>query len=116
MGNEMVSDASKRHAGEVAAVLTPLSLAERVAVAPRLVPGRLVFTTSFGLEDQAIADAILYQDLAIEVVTLDTGRLFPETYDLWAAAEARYGRRITGVAPDATAVESLVTADGINGF
>jgi phosphoadenosine phosphosulfate reductase len=46
-----------------------------------------VFTTSFGIEDQAITDAIFTQDLEIEVVTLDTGRLFPETYELWAATE-----------------------------
>jgi phosphoadenosine phosphosulfate reductase len=116
MGNEMVSDIPKRHAEGVAAALAPLSLAERVAAARRLVQGRLVFTTSFGLEDQAIADAILSQDLAIEVVTLDTGRLFPETYELWSATEARYGRRITGFAPSAPALEGLVAADGINGF
>src|SRR4051794_17383247 len=56
--------------------------------------GRVVFTTSFGLEDQAIAHAILSQGLPIEVVTLDTGRLFPETFDVWAQTEARYATRI----------------------
>jgi phosphoadenosine phosphosulfate reductase len=55
------------------------------------VRGRIVFTTSFGIEDQAIAHAIFSQALPIEVVTLDTGRLFPETYDVWAETERRYG-------------------------
>jgi phosphoadenosine phosphosulfate reductase len=116
MGKEMVSDVPERHVEEVAAALAPLSLAQRMAAARRLVHGRLVFTTSFGLEDQAIADAILGQGLAIEVLTLDTGRLFPETYDLWSATEARYGRRIAGFAPGGPALEGLVAADGVNGF
>ena len=60
-----------------------------------------MFTTSFGLEDQALTHAISSAGRDIEVVTLDTGRLFPETYDLWAETEARYGRRIVAYAPEA---------------
>ena len=62
---------------------------ERLAALRAAVPGRIVFTTSFGLEDQAIAHLIFTQKLKIEVATLDTGRLFPETYELWAETEAR---------------------------
>ena len=51
-------------------------LFQRLATARAAINGRLVFTTSFGLEDQAIGHAILSQALDIEVVTLDTGRLF----------------------------------------
>jgi phosphoadenosine phosphosulfate reductase len=58
----------------------PLSLEERLAAARAAVPGRLVFTTSFGLEDQAISHAVFSQKLAVDVVTFDTGRLFPETH------------------------------------
>src|SRR5205807_10190569 len=65
-----------------------LDLGERLAAARAAIPGRLVFTTSFGLEDQAIAHAILSQDLAIDLVTLDTGRLFPEPHEVWAATAA----------------------------
>ncbi|HEX2510587.1 MAG TPA: phosphoadenylyl-sulfate reductase [Microvirga sp.] len=94
------------------------NLPARLRAARRLVPGRLVFTTSFGLEDQAIAHAIFSHglDLDIEVVTLDTGRLFPETYDVWAETEARYGCRIHAVAPRTKDLEALVSAQGINGF
>ena len=56
-----------------------LDLFERLAAIRAEIPGRVVFTTSFGLEDQAIAHAIFAQALAIDVATLDTGRLFPET-------------------------------------
>jgi phosphoadenosine phosphosulfate reductase len=93
-----------------------LDLAQRVAAMRCLVPGRIVFTTSFGIEDQAIAHAIFAQALAIEVATLDTGRLFPQTYELWARTERRYGRRIQAVCPDRVGVQSLVARQGINGF
>jgi len=93
-----------------------LDLGERLAAARNSIPGRLVFTTSFGLEDQAIAHAILVQDLAIELVTFDTGRLFPETHEVWAATEQRYGRRIGALLPDGHAVEAWVARHGINGF
>jgi phosphoadenosine phosphosulfate reductase len=95
-----------------------VSLPERLALASRSIVGRLVFTTSFGLEDQAITHAIFKAglDLHIEIVTLDTGRLFPETYDLWAQTEDRYGRRINAVSPDRASLEALVSRQGINGF
>ena len=91
-------------------------LMNRVATVRKLVRGRIVFTTSFGIEDQAIAHAIFRQTLGIEVVTIDTGRLFPETYELWTQTEHRYGRRIPAVYPDRVSVESLVAGQGIDGF
>lgn len=91
-------------------------LLKRLATARTLVCGRIVFTTSFGIEDQAIAHAIFRQGLAIEVVTLDTGRLFPQTYEVWAQTERHYGRRIPAFYPDRAEVESLVARQGIDGF
>jgi phosphoadenosine phosphosulfate reductase len=93
-----------------------LSLEARLARLRAVIDGRIVFTTSLGLEDQAITHAIFTQQLDIEVVTLDTGRLFPETYALWAATEARYGRRIASFHPDAPALADLIARDGVNGF
>jgi phosphoadenosine phosphosulfate reductase len=91
-------------------------LMKRLAMVRGLTDGRLVFTTSFGIEDQAIAHALFAQDLEIEVVTLDTGRLFPQTYELWAQTERLYGRRIRAFYPDRQSVESLVARQGIDGF
>ena len=54
--------------------------------------------------------------LDIDVVTLDTGRLFPETYATWEETERRYGRRIRAIYPRHDALEALVAAQGINGF
>jgi phosphoadenosine phosphosulfate reductase len=92
------------------------TLPERLALAREAVTGRLVFTTSFGLEDQAVTHAIFTHRIAIAVLTLDTGRLFPETYDLWAETEERYGTRIAAFAPRQDSLEALIAAQGINGF
>ena len=91
-------------------------LSGRLAAARSRISGPIVFTTSFGLEDQAVAHAVFVGGLDIEVVTLDTGRLFPETYELWAETERRYGRRIRAFAPDRAGLEALVEGQGIDGF
>ena len=93
-----------------------LDLLARLAAIRSVIAGRIVFTTSFGLEDQAIAHAIFSQNLAIEVATLDTGRLFPETHEVWAATERRYGIRVRALAPEHGQVEALIARQGIDGF
>jgi phosphoadenosine phosphosulfate reductase len=98
------------------AALPELDLAQRLSAVRDAIRGRIVFTTSFGIEDQAIAHAIYTQALMIDVVTLDTGRLFPQTYELWAQTERRYGRRIRGFNPNRAGVEALVARQGVNGF
>jgi phosphoadenosine phosphosulfate reductase len=103
-------------AARLAREAVSLDLPERLAAARANIPGRLVFTTSFGIEDQAIAHAIFTQKLDVDVVTLDTGRLFAETHDLWAETEQRYGVRIRGVFPDHEMVATLVARQGANGF
>jgi phosphoadenosine phosphosulfate reductase len=96
--------------------LSALDLFERLAAARNEIAGRIVFTTSFGLEDQAVAHAIFAQDLAIDIVTLDTGRLFPETHQVWAETERCYGRRIHAIVPEHAQVEAFVARHGIDGF
>ncbi len=92
---------------------TPL---ERLRALRAAVPGRIVFTTSFGLEDQALTHLVHAEKLAIEVVTLDTGRLFPSTYKLWQETEERYGVRIRSYHPDGAALAALLADSGANGF
>jgi phosphoadenosine phosphosulfate reductase len=103
-------------AERLGALLPPLDLFERLALIRATIPGRLVFTTSFGIEDQAIGHAIFSQRLDIQVVTLDTGRLFPETHDVWADTEHRYGVRVRAFAPAQGKIEALVARQGIDGF
>ncbi len=96
--------------------LLPLDLDHRLQLVRELIPGRIVFTTSFGVEDQFVTHSIFTQGLDIDVVTIDTGRLFPETYELWEDTEARYARRIRAVYPQAEPLEELVEEQGVNGF
>jgi phosphoadenosine phosphosulfate reductase len=93
-----------------------LDLPGRLIAARREISGRVVFTTSFGIEDQAITHAIFTEGLEIDVVTFDTGRLFPETVQVWSDTERCYGRRIRGLSPDRESIEKLVERDGVNGF
>ena len=101
----------------LAAQLAPLPLPQRLQLAVSIAcTGAVRFTTSFGLEDQVITHAIMLNAPEIEIVTIDTGRLFPETHDVWAETEARYARRIRAVSSDAQKVEAFVAQNGINGF
>ena len=61
--------------------------------AARRFPGKIRLASSFGPEDNVLTDVIARARLPIEIFTLDTGYLFPETYRLWERLEARYGIR-----------------------
>ena len=96
--------------------LERLDLQGRLRWAAEQFTGRAAFSTSLGQEDQVITDAIWRHDLPIRVFTLDTGRLFAETYELLDATRARYGRSIEVYFPDTAAVEALVSAKGHHSF
>jgi len=107
-----------------------VDIQDRVAAADGLVArlaallhgpaARVVLTTSFGLEDQvlthAAVEAMKQTGRTIEFATLDTGRLFPQTHDVWAVTERRYRLRIACLPPDAADLAGLVAAQGIGGY
>ena len=70
---------------------------------------RLTFATGFGAEGCVIIDLIGTHKLPIDIFTLDTGLLFPETYALWKQLEAKYGITIRGVTPAQTVDEQAAT-------
>lgn len=78
--------------------------------------GKVAFSTSLGAEDQVITRMISDIDRSARVFTLDTGRLFPETYDLIDITSKKYGLNIEIMFPDADRVESMVNSKGINLF
>ena len=75
-------------------------------------PGKVVFTTSFGIEDQVITDMIFSNNIDIKVVTLDTGRLFEETYKTFNRTIDRYGKTIHVYFPKHEAVEAMIAEKG----
>lgn len=111
-----VAEAPSERARQLVAAFASADAAVRLAGLCEQVEGRCVFTTSFGLEDQVVTHLIATQGLPIEIVTLDTGRLFAEVHALWAQTEARYGIGIVPFYPRHDAVEAFVRGHGINGF
>lgn len=78
--------------------------------------GKITLASSFGAEDVVLIDIILKFDRSIRVVTLDTGRLNEETYEVMDAVRAKYGIRIESFFPEAKAVESLERQKGFYSF
>jgi phosphoadenosine phosphosulfate reductase len=79
-------------------------------------PGEIVFSTSFGWEDQVITHMIFANDIPIKVFTLETGRLFPETYYVWNRTMEIYGKPVFAYYPVHHLLEDMVNAKGPNSF
>ncbi len=101
--------------GEFQAKLNGSTAEEVVAFAAATLQSP-VFATSLGQEDQVITNLIAQGNHGIPIFTLDTGRLFPETYDLIAATEEKTSLNIQIAFPDAAEVEEMVAEEGINLF
>jgi phosphoadenosine phosphosulfate reductase len=81
-----------------------------------LYPQGVVFSTSFSFEDQLIAHAILSNKLPFEIFTLDTGRLFAETYSVWSSTNEAYQTHTKAYYPDAAALQAFTAEKGPNSF
>lgn len=79
-------------------------------------PGKVTFSTSFSFEDQVIAHHILHNRLPISIFTLDTGRLFAETYSVWSSTNERYQTQIKAYYPDHSLLEPFIAEKGPNSF
>ena len=79
-------------------------------------PGKVALSTSFGLEDQVLTEIIASIEKNARIFTLDTGRLFPETYDLLDRTCRKYGINIDVYFPNTSDVEEMVNEKGINLF
>lgn len=96
--------------------LASLSATERLEYVCREFQEGLVFSTSLGQEDQVITHLIAKASLPVSIFTLDTGRLFQETYDLLDKTIARYRIQVKVYFPQADAVETMLTEKGPNSF
>ncbi|HNJ76512.1 MAG TPA: phosphoadenylyl-sulfate reductase [Azospira sp.] len=76
----------------------------------------VTFANSLGAEDMVLTDLIVKEKLAIEIFSLDTGRLPLETYDLMAKVQEHYGLKLKVFAPRAELLEPFVRENGINAF
>lgn len=85
---------------------------DSLAILADLFPGEVVFSTSLGYEDQVISDLILKNNINIGIFTLDTGRLFAETYMTLQKTNNRYDTKIKVYYPQTDAVENMVSTKG----
>ena len=89
---------------------------ESLTILAKEFSGKVVFSTSLGYEDQVITHFIFSNNLPIEVFTLDTGRLFNETYSVLSSTLERYKKEIKVMYPQTNELEKLVTTKGPNSF
>jgi len=78
--------------------------------------GKIALSSSLSIEDQVLTDLIVKIDKTAKIFTLDTGRLFPETYSLIEKTNLLYGIKLDVFFPDYQAMEKLVKTEGINLF
>ncbi len=78
--------------------------------------GKIALSTSLGLEDQVLTHMVAEIDTSVRIFTLDTGRLFPETYDLMDITTKKYKINLEVFFPDAEEIEAMVNEKGINLF
>lgn len=96
--------------------LIPLQVADALKLMVQWYPGKVTFSTSFSMEDQVITHEIVSNQLNIELFSLDTGRLFPETYSVWINTIEKYNTQIRAYYPDHELLEEFVTKKGPNAF
>ncbi|MGA1862083.1 phosphoadenosine phosphosulfate reductase family protein [Deferribacter thermophilus] len=81
-------------------------------------PDISTFSTSLGAEDQVITHILSQIDKSrkIEIFTLDTGRLFEETYKLINETQEKLSVSINIYFPDYKLLEEMVNKYGVNLF
>lgn len=92
------------------------SVDEVISLAVTEIGEKAVFTTSFSAEDQVITHCIAKKRLPVDLITLDTGRLFNETLETLEKTEKTYNVRVKVFFPEAQDVEAYVRKYGINAF
>jgi len=93
-----------------------LSIADSLKLLTNLFPKKVTFSTSFSIEDQVIAHDILDNHIPVSIFTLDTGRLFAETYYVWTTTNEKYNTKIKAYYPSRELLEDYLNEKGPNAF
>ena len=101
---------------EINQELSGLSTIDKLKYLADRYAGRIIFSTSFGWEDQAITHLIFSNHIPIKVFTLETGRLFPETYYVWNRTLEIYDKPIHAYYPKNELLQEMVNLKGPNSF
>jgi len=93
-----------------------LSIPDALRLLEARFPDKITFSTSFSVEDQVITHDILNNDIPVSIFTLDTGRLFAETYSVWTTTNEKYITKIKAYYPDRDLLEEYLNERGPNAF
>lgn len=92
--------------------LNGMSEEDKLRMLAKIFPGKILFTTSFSIEDQVLSHMIFENDIPVDITTIDTGRLFHETYKVFNETVKRYNKKIKISFPDRKDIEGMVTEKG----
>ena len=101
---------------EIKQQLEGLDLVEKLRYLAQKYQGKIVFSTSFGWEDQVVTHLIFSNNIPIKVFTLETGRLFPETYYVWNRTLEIYQQSIHAYFPQSDLLQDMLAAKGPSSF
>ncbi|MBC7937119.1 MAG: phosphoadenylyl-sulfate reductase [Rhizobacter sp.] len=107
-GKELVSQLIHQYSG-LSELATLSFLADHFA-------GQIVFSSSFSFEDQVISHQLLSNKIPVSIFTLDTGRLFSETYAVWNSSNEKYQTKIKAYYPSQEKLQAYVEEKGPNAF
>ena len=109
----MIMNDLTEHIKQQTAGLNPVEALRKLADAFQ---GEIIFSTSFGWEDQVITHMIFANKLPIKVFTLEMGRLLHETYYVWNRTLEMYGEHIHAYYPQNELLQQMVSTKGPNSF
>ena len=101
---------------QIAAIAEALPFDEVIKELADKFPEQVTLSSSFSYEDQVITDTIFKNNIPVKIFTLDTGRLFEETYSVWSATNERYNTKIKAYYPDHHLLEPFIEKHGPNSF
>lgn len=107
---------TQNHIEDLLYKINGLSIPAAIKLLTLEFPDAVTFSTSFSYEDQVITHDILSSRLDVKIFTLDTGRLFSETYSVWNSTNQQYDTHIRAYYPRQDNVEAFVYERGPNAF
>jgi phosphoadenosine phosphosulfate reductase len=102
----------QKHIEDLPDQISGLTIGESLQFLLTRFPQQVSFSTSFSMEDQVIAHIILAAKLPVVIFTLDTGRLFEETYSVWSRTNERYETKVQAYYPERSILEEYLNQKG----
>src|SRR4051812_11204918 len=101
---------------EISNIVSSMTAVDSLRWLSEQFPNEVTYSTAFGMEGQVITHFIFKNKIPIKVFTIDTGRQFQETYNVWRATNDKYGVNIETYYPLAPAVQKMLNEKGPNSF